>query len=464
VSELFAAAQAAAVAGGRFAVESGKAIERVVIDSRQAGPGALFVPLPGTRTDGHEFLLDALARGAAAVLVERGRWGRMRAVLGPEARKRGAAAVLVASPLRALQGLARFHLRRLPEVLRVGVTGSSGKTTTKELIAAILRREAPTAAAAGNLNSEIGLPLAGFEVGPRHRFAVFEMGINRRGEMDLLAEIARPDRVLITNIGTAHIGPLGSQEGIAREKKRAFSRFNGRQKAFLFEGEPWYRHLARGVRGQVIPFGPKSTPGFEGSEDLGLDGTLIHWEGLRIRFPLFGEHNLANALGAVSVAVDLGASRSSVREALEAAVPLAGRSQLLRGRPTVIQDCYNANPDSMLELLEFVRPLAWPGRKIAVLGSMLELGAASDEAHRRIGGQAARSGFDSILLFGEEMAGAYEELRRVGFSGYAEWTADFEALSEHLRNQARPEDLVVLKGSRGMELERLLPALRAAGG
>jgi UDP-N-acetylmuramoyl-tripeptide--D-alanyl-D-alanine ligase len=214
----------------------------------------------------------------------------------------------------------------------------------------------------------------------------------------------------------------------------------------------------------VIPFGPKSTPGYEGSEDLGLDGTLIHWEGLRIRFPLFGEHNLLNALGAVAVAVDLGASRAAVREALEAAAPLEGRSQILRGRPTVIQDSYNANPDSMLELLEFVKPLAWRGRKIAVLGSMLELGAATDEAHRRIGGEAARAGFDSILLFGEEMAGAYEELRRVGFSGYAEWTADFEALCEHLRNLARPEDLVVLKGSRGMGLERLLPALQGAGG
>jgi len=463
LSKLFAVAEAAAVAGGRFAVKAGQALERVVIDSRQAGPGALFVPLPGSRTDGHEYLLDALARGAAAVLVERGRWRRLAAVVGAEARQRGAAVILVARPLAALQELARFHLRRLQGVCRVGVTGSNGKTTTKELIAAILGRQAPTAATAGNLNSEIGLPLACFQVGPQHRFAVFEMGINRPGEMDLLAGIARPDRVLITNIGTAHIGPLGSQEGIAREKRRAFHGFNGRQKAFLFEGEPYYRYLARGVRGQVIPFGPKSTPGFEGSEDLGLDGTLIRWEGLRIRFPLFGRHNLLNALGALTLATELGASKESVREALEAAAPLEGRSQILRGGPTVIQDCYNANPESMRRLLEFVKPLAWPGRKIAVLGSMLELGEATHEEHRLLGAEAARAGFDCLLLFGEEMAGAYEELRRTGYSGYAEWTADFGALRQQLRNLARAEDLVVLKGSRGMELERLVPELRRPG-
>jgi UDP-N-acetylmuramoyl-tripeptide--D-alanyl-D-alanine ligase len=449
------------VAGGRFAQKARRAVERVIIDSRQAGPGALFVPLPGSRTDGHEHLLDALARGAAAVLVERRRWRRLAAVVGAEARQRGASVILVARPLAALQDLARFHLRRLKAVHRVGVTGSNGKTTTKELIAGMLAREAPTAAAAGNLNSDIGLPLASFQVGPQHRFAVFEMGVNRRGEMDVLAGIARPEAVLITNIGTAHIGPLGSQEGIAREKKRAFRGFNGRQKAFLFEGEPYYRYLARGVRGQVIPFGPKSTPGFEGSEDLGLDGTLIHWEGLRIRFPLFGRHNLLNALGAITLAVELGAARESVRGALEAAAPLEGRSQILRGPgPTVIQDCYNANPESMRRLLEFVKPLSWQGRKIAVLGSMLELGEATHEEHRRVGAEAARAGFDCLLLFGEEMAGAYEELRRSGFSGYAEWTADFASLRQQLRNLARPEDLVVLKGSRGMELERLVAELR----
>jgi UDP-N-acetylmuramoyl-tripeptide--D-alanyl-D-alanine ligase len=459
VSELFAVAEAAAVAGGRFALRAGRSLERVVIDSREAGPGALFVPLPGTRTDGHEFLLDAVARGAAAVLVERRRWRRLAPILEPEARERGAAVILVARPLAALQALARFHLNRL-EVRRVGVTGSNGKTTTKELIAGMLGRVAPTAASGGNLNSEIGLPLASFQVSAEHRFAVFEMGINRPGEMDLLVEIARPDRVLITNIGTAHIGPLGSREGIAREKKRAFHGFRGRQKAFLFEGEPYYRYLARGVRGEVIPFGPKSTPGFEGSEDLGLDGTLIRWEGLRIRFPFFGHHNLLNALGALTLATELGATRESVREALEQAAPLEGRSQILRGGPTVIQDCYNANPESVRRLLEFVKPLAWPGRKIAVLGSMLELGEATHEEHRRIGAEAARAGFDCLLLFGEEMAGAYEELRRTGYSGYAEWTADFAALRQQLRNLARPEDLVVLKGSRGMELERLVPEIR----
>jgi UDP-N-acetylmuramoyl-tripeptide--D-alanyl-D-alanine ligase len=459
VSELFAPGEVARRAGGRCLLAPKAAIRAVTIDSRRVEAGSLFVPLPGTRTDGHEHLSDALERGAAAVLVERRRWPRLAPALEGLARASGAGVILVASPLKALQALARAHLRRFPAPVRVGVTGSSGKTTTKELIAGILARIAPTAASQGNLNSEIGLPLASFQVGPGQRFAVFELGINRPGEMDVLADIARPDYALITNIGTAHIGPLGSQEGIAREKKKIFRWFDGRQKAFLFEGDAYYAYLAAGVRGSVIPFGPRSTKGFEGSEDLGLDGTLIRWEGLRIRFPLFGAHNLANALAAISVAVELGAPGSAVREALEAVQPLPGRSQLLRGGPTVIQDCYNANPDSVRELLEFVKPLAWKGRKIAVLGSMLELGERAGEEHRRLGAELAQAGFDAVLLFGEEMEEAHREMSRLGYPGLAEWTADFAALRGRLLDLVEPADLVVIKGSRGVELERLVPEL-----
>jgi UDP-N-acetylmuramoyl-tripeptide--D-alanyl-D-alanine ligase len=434
-------------------------IGQVTIDSRQVEAGSLFVPLPGTRTDGHEYLAEALARGAAAVLVERQRWPRVASALEGRARERGAGVILVPSPLKALQALARAHLARFPGLLRVGVTGSSGKTTTKELIAGILGRSSPTAASQGNLNSEIGLPLACFQIGPGQRYAIFEMGINRPGEMEILSDIARPDYALVTNIGSAHIGPLGSQAGIAREKKKIFRWFDGRQKAFLFEGERYYAYLARGVRGAVIPFGPRSTKGFEGSQDLGLDGTLIRWEGLRIRFPLFGPHNLANALAAITVAVELGALGSAVQEALEAAEPLAGRSQILRGAATVIQDCYNANPDSVREVLAFVKPLPWKGRKIAVLGSMLELGRRAREEHRSIGAETARAGLDAVLLFGREMAEAYQEMRRLSYSGLLEWTTDFAALRDRLLALVRPADLVVIKGSRGMELERLVPEL-----
>ena len=459
MSELFAPGEVARRAGGRSVLAPSTAIRAVSIDSRQVRAGTLFVPLPGTRTDGHEHLADALGRGAAAVLVERRRWRGLAPALERRARETGAGVILVPSPLKALQALARTHLQRFPALVRVGVTGSSGKTTTKELIAGILARGFPIAASEGNLNSEIGLPLAVFRVGSGQRCAVFEMGVNRRGEMDVLADIARPDCALITNIGTAHIGPLGSQEGIAREKKKIFRWFDGRQKAFLFEEDRYYAYLARGVKGSVIPFGPRSTRGFEGSQDLGLDGTLIHWEGLRIRFPLFGPHNLLNALAAVSVASELGASASAVQEALEAAAPLPGRSQLLRGEPTVIQDCYNANPDSMRELLDFVKPLAWEGRKIAVLGSMLELGERSGEEHRSLGAAVARAGFDVVLLFGQEMQEAYREMRRLGYSGPAEWTADFAALRGRLLALVEPSDLVVIKGSRGVELERLVPEL-----
>ena len=283
-----------------------------------------------------------------------------------------------------------MHLGRLPSVTRVGVTGSNGKTTTKEIIGGILTRHASTAVNEGNLNSEIGLPMACFGVGPRHRYAVLEMGMNRVGEMDILADIVRPDLALITNIGTAHIGLLGSQDAIAAEKKRIFAHFDGRQTGFLPEGERYGAFLAEGVRGKMVVFGPGSTPGFERSESMGLGGTLIHWEGFRIRFPLFGPHNLANALGALSVARELGVPNAEIRDGLEAVAPLFGRSQVINGPVTVIADCYNANPDSMARSLEFLESLALEraahrrSRRHARAGRAVRAGA------RRPGTAAAR--------------------------------------------------------------------------
>jgi UDP-N-acetylmuramoyl-tripeptide--D-alanyl-D-alanine ligase len=467
VDSLFLIADIPVAAGGRLlpatAVLRGTGavtgISSVVVDSRQAKPGCLFVALRGERTDGHQYLAQAAEAGAACLLVSETEAARREEELARLAARAGSRAVAVADTLAALQDLARFHMRRLPPITRIGVTGSNGKTTTKELIGAILARAAATAVNEGNLNSEIGLPLACFAVAAGHRFAVFEMGMNRPGEMDILADIVRPDLALVTNVGTAHIGLLGSRGAIAREKAKIFSRFDGRQTGFLNEDEPFFAQLAEGAKGRIVRFGPHSTKGFEGSESLGLDGTLIRWEGSRIRFPLFGPYNLANALGAISVARELAIAPAAIREGLESVVPLFGRSQIVRGRVTVLVDCYNANPDSMASAIDFVDGLPWGGRKLAVLGAMRELGAEAEQAHGAVVRRAAGAGFDAVFLLGEEM----EEAARQLAAERVRWFADAESLGRALAVGVRDGDLVLVKGSRGVELERVLPRITAAG-
>jgi UDP-N-acetylmuramoyl-tripeptide--D-alanyl-D-alanine ligase len=455
---LFAVGDLPDVASGRLAAgPAAGAVDAVAIDSRAVAPGALFVALRGEHTDGHRFLAAAAAAGARALLVSETEAAARRTELA-DLGARGVAVVAVPDTLAALQRLARIHLGRLGLAARVGVTGSSGKTTTKEILGAILSRAASTAVSGGNLNSETGVPLACFQVGTAHRWAVLEMGVNHPGEMDALADIVRPDLALITNIGTAHIGLLGSREGIAREKKGIFSRFTGRETGFLPEGERFFGLLAEGVRGRIVACGPSSTPGYGGSESLGLDGTLIHWEGSRLRFPLGGAHNLANALGAVAVARELGAPGAAIREGLESVRPLFGRSEILRGPgATVLFDGYNANPDSMERALAWASEVAWPGRRVAVLGGMRELGAESEAAHRALAGSASLARFDLVFLLGEEMRPAFEAMP--SGTARAVWEMDADRLSRLLSAAVREGDLVLVKGSRGLELERVLPGL-----
>jgi UDP-N-acetylmuramoyl-tripeptide--D-alanyl-D-alanine ligase len=460
---LFRADEACRHAGGRLVGAEGRSIRGVVVDSRQVEEGFLFVALPGQRVDGHDFIPEALRRGAAALMASTSRW-RERGQQFDELLQSAPAVsvILLEDTLAGLQRLAKAYLRRFPRLRRIGVTGSNGKTTTKEALGSIVALDRPTVISEGNLNSEIGLPLSCFRVRKDHRAAVFELGINHPGEMGVLADIYRPDVALITNIGTAHIGLLGSREAIALEKRKIFSHFDGSQKAFVFEAEEFLNLLKEGLKGKLIPFGPQSTRGFEGSEDLGLEGTIIHWEGLRIRFPLFGAHNLRNALASISVSEEMGVSKEKIKEGLESVRPLFGRSQIIRDRVTTIQDCYNANPESFHQVFHFVSQLPWPGRKIAVLGSMKELGDRSREAHRRVGDRAAGADFQALFLFGEEMEAAFAEIKNGDYQGMVKWMTDFESLREELHSYLRDGDLLLIKGSRAVELERLLPAV--AGG
>lgn len=429
-------------------------------DSRAVGPGDLFVALAGERADGHDYLDAALASGATCLLVSEEAWPSREPSLKARIASSGAAVLVVERPLAALQAIATERRRKVPGILRIGITGSSGKTTTKEIAASILSVSRRVAMNPGNLNSDIGLSLSMFAMGAEDEIGVFEMGMNRKDEMGELAGIYEPDIALVNNVGTAHIGILGSRDAIALEKKQIFSRFDGRQVGYVGEDDDYNAFLKEGVRGEMRDFGPRSVPGFRGAEDLGLDGFAVDWEGLKVRFPLVGRHNLANALAAMALATCVGTQAADVAAGLEAVRPLFGRSEILKGRVTVIRDCYNANPDSSEAAIEFCDALGWAGRKVYVIGSMLELGAESEAAHRRVGRACAASKAGALFFFGEESRPAFEEAQAAGFRGIMFFETDFDRLAQAVRAGVGEGDLVLLKASRGMALERLAELLK----
>jgi len=439
----------------RLLGESGAGFSSIAVDSRAAGPDSLFAALPGEKADGHDFLGAALERGAEVLLVSEEGWARKNAPLKP-----GTAVIIVKKVLTGMQALARERRRACPELLRVGITGSSGKTTTKEICASILEQGHKVAMNPGNLNSDIGLSQSMFGIDSSAEIGVFEMGMNRAGEMGELAGIYEPDIALINNIGTAHIGILGSRDAIAFEKKQIFSHFSGSQRGFVPEADDYNAFLKEGVRGRVGDFGPHSTKGFRGAEDLGLDGFSVDWEGLKVHFPLVGRHNLSNAIAAMALAECVGTPPREVAAGLEAVRPLFGRSEILRGAITIIRDCYNANPDSSEAAIEFCDSIGWKGRRLYVLGSMLELGADSAAAHRQVGASAAASKADALFFFGEETRPAFETVRSSGFKGPLLFETNFDRLAKAVKDFAREGDLLLIKASRGMALERLVDRIK----
>jgi len=342
----------------------------------------------------------------------------------------------------------------------VGITGSSGKTTTKECLGCILSQRFKTAINPGNLNSEIGLPQALFSIRPEHEIGVFEMGVNHVGEMDDLVQVWEPSYALITNIGTAHVGIFGSRRTIAEEKKKIFSCVPSTGRAFVWEDDEYLKFLGKGLSVKLEFFGPRTLAGYESSRDAGLDGWVIQYRGTEIAFPLTGSHNLLDSLAAIAMADALGCDSADIKAGLESVKPLFGRSEIIKGAVTIIQDCYNSNPDSVSRSLDFCDSVLWKGRRVYVLGSMKELGPESESAHRALGRRAGASRAGALLFFGEETAYAAEEAKAVGFRGALVQTDNFDALAKEAVKMLRDGDLWLLKGSRGMELERLTDFVR----
>jgi len=430
-------------------------ITSVISDSRQASKGCLFVPLKGERTDGHYYIQEVFSKGGKASFVADEFWSLNRDSLQSYAVKYRGAYVIVPSPLEALHRLAEGYLRK-KKAHRIGVTGSNGKTTTKEILGAILSQTSSTFMNRGNLNSEIGLPLSVFEVQDDNRWAVFEMGMNHPGEIQALVQIVKPEIGILTNIGTAHIGNLGSKEAIAAEKKQLLLSLPSGGVGFIYEEEAFASFLKEGVKARIKTFGERTTPGYEGAENLGLKGWGMQLDGKRIRFPLIGRFNLRNALAAIAVCKELGVGNSEIQAGLESVNPLFGRSQIIEGPITILLDCYNANPNSMQEALEFFQEIEWPGRRIGVFGSMKELGSFEGEAHRTLGEWILRKNIDGVFLYGEAMETVYQLLQSYANRLPVFLEQEIAVLARKLKDFLKEGDLVLIKGSRSLELERVV--------
>jgi len=450
VAVLMDFSQLSQAVGGDLYPGEGSGFSSVSVDSRTVQEGALFVALPGEVCDGHAFVEAAFSKGAAVVMVERRKCEPLN--LPGIAKAHGKTLVAVDDTLQGLQDAARVYLERFPALLKIGITGSSGKTTTKEIAAAIIGAEKNTVASQGSYNSDTGLPLSVFEVRSCHEVGVFEMGMNRKNEMAGLAKVLKPDIALITTIGTAHIGLIGSREGIAKEKRDIFSQLDEKGVALIPEDSDFRDFLAEGVRGRVSFYGKESFAEFGGAKSLGLDGSEITWAGEGMRFALPGRHNLANAISAIAIAREIPVGTQAIRQGLGSVKPMFGRGEVLQGRVTVIRDCYNSNPESLEEALGFCDSVEWPGRRVYVIGEMLELGDISQSAHEEAGRLLVNSKADMVYLFGEETVATARVLDSRGRFFH---TNDMEELIRKVDAYAKEGDLVLLKGSRGCALERL---------
>ncbi|HLT57529.1 MAG: UDP-N-acetylmuramoyl-tripeptide--D-alanyl-D-alanine ligase [Limnochordales bacterium] len=463
-------AVAQAVGGTIAAGDPRAVVHGVSTDSRTVEPGQLFIPLAGPRFDGHDFVPMAAARGAAAALIQR---GRPLPPLGDRA------VIVVDDPLAALHRLARWYRDRLPARV-VAVTGSNGKTTTKDMAAAILSARWATRKSEGNYNNEVGLPLAILAAPADVEALVLEMGMRGPGQIRQLAAIARPDVGVVTNVGPVHLELLGSLERIALAKQELVEALPRDGWAVLNGDDPRVRAMARRCAGQVLLYGVETGSKAPGAgldlwasavESRGLDGIAftLHWQGqsARVTVPVPGRHQVYNALAAAGAALALGGDLEGVVQGLAAFAHHASAMRLeIRRRADgvrVINDAYNASPASMAAALVLLREVHG-ARRVAVLGDMLELGPWSEAAHEEVGRQAAEAGVDWLVAVGQWRATVIAAAVAAGLP--AERTAacpDAAAAADRVAALVEPGDVVLIKASRGLALERVAQRLLGDG-
>ncbi|MDF2569465.1 MAG: murF [Sporomusa sp.] len=442
-----------ATAGRLTNVGGGKFFRGISTDTRTVQPGNLFIALVGERFDGHEFVAQAVSKGAVGVIVS-------RSVHVSE----HAQVIEVKDTLKALQALARFHRKRY-HIPVIGVTGSNGKTTTKDMLAAVLSSRFNVLKTEANFNNEIGLPLTLLKLESGHEVAVVEMGMRARGEIRELTEIAIPTVGVVTNVGETHMEILGSIENIADAKAELVEAIVQDDLVVLNADDPFVRAMQNKAKGRVILYG-LNQGAFVRAENIATGGngeliTTFDCCSPRGTFPVVlhtvGTHNVYNALAAIAVGWELGLKPSEIKKGIASFVSGAMRLEIKKyGEYTVINDVYNASPLSMAAALNTLADIG-NGRKIAILGDMLELGDAAIDAHCRIGRQAAEQGVEVVLTVGELSKHIASAARECGVKVTQSFSRHKEAI-EALRDLLKPGDYILLKGSRGMKMETMLEA------
>lgn len=435
----------------------------VVTDSREAGPGGLYVARVGEQADGHDFVPDAVARGAVAALVT-------RAV-------DGVPCVVVADTQDAFAALSLEVVRRLPDLQVVGITGSSGKTSTKDLLGTVLATAGPTVAPVGSYNSEVGVPLTVCRVTADTRFLVVEMGARGIGHVAYLTTMAPPRVGVVLNVGTAHVGEFGSRAAIATAKSELVAALPAHGLAVLNADDPAVRAMAAVTPARVCLVGEADDAQVRATDvvldDGGRAAFTVHTPtGTRtVHLGLVGRHHIGNALAVIAVATELGLPLDDVVTALEAARPVSRwRMEVIERRDgvTLVNDAYNANPDSMHAALGALARMGQGRRTWAVLGTMLELGPESDSLHAEVGADVVAHGIGELLVVGDAAAslaaGARDAVSDAGAPEGADppnpatrvrEVADAEAAQQLLRAELRPGDVVLFKSSRDAGLRLL---------
>lgn len=454
--------------GGIFVLGDGNwHFSSVQTDSRLVEKDTLFVPLIGEFQDGHKYIPQAVEKGASCVFICLSNYEKNPAFFNeihnsnPEVNF-----ISVENTLTALQKAAGKYVEKFPSLIKVAVTGSSGKTTTKEILAAVLARKYRVVTNKGNLNSETGLPLSVFNIRKEHEAGVFEMGMNRENEIGEISAVLKAHYAIVTNIGTAHIGLLGSRDNIAREKAKVFDHFDSQSIGVIPFDDDYAEFLEKQIRGKCIHYG-KDTDSVKFIADLGLKGTEFSVGKNRAVLKLPGKYNYKNALGAIALCQELGVSDSEIAQGINDLEPMFGRSQVIEDKYTIVQDCYNANPDSMEKSIEFVSSVTSGEKKIFVLGDMLELGADSEKEHEKTGIMAAESSADKVFFVGTEMENAYKAACKKSsgdrFVYCSEKTDDaLMTISLEIKKEFSEHSIVLIKASRGMGLERLTKFLCGA--
>lgn len=427
-------------------IDSEKVINRVSIDSRDVDANTLFFAIKGDRFDGHDFINDVVEKGVGAVVCH-------------QPVECSVPVIMVEDTKTALLDLASYYKSTFTDLKLIALTGSVGKTTTKEMVACVMAQNGETLKTEGNFNNEIGMPRTLFRIEDSTKNAVIEMGMDGFGQISDLTRCARPDCAIITNIGVSHIEILGSREGILKAKLEILEGLTKGSSLFL-NGDNDLLSSVKNDDYNIVFFGIENKNCdilAEDIKEIGLSTEFVAVKGdirQKIAIPTVGIHNVYDALSAFAVGLHYGVLPEKIAEGLKSYVP-SGMRQRIReaGGITVIEDCYNASPDSQKAGLNSLCRIA-KQRKIAVLGDMLELGEYSEEAHRTVGEYAAECGVDLLYTFGKESEYMADSAKNSGMKSVCSFT-DKGELTEALLGEIKAGDTILFKASRGMRLEEI---------